>query len=144
MRAEQLLRQAVDRILRAPFGELGLVHVRLVVGLEVAALSEIRSESFPTDIVVAQEPPAQSAGSRVALLVNRPLRGIGFFRTAYYVPVVTSFAGNDGDQKDNYFRQTKALFTPAKAGNYVFFLASDDHGELYLSTDADPASGTTS
>lgn len=40
-------------------------------GLEVAALSEIRSESFPTDIVVAQEPPAQSAGSRVALLVNR-------------------------------------------------------------------------
>ncbi len=28
----------------------------------------------------------------VALLVNRPLPGIGFFRTAYYVPVVTSFA----------------------------------------------------
>ncbi|AZI43892.1 sugar ABC transporter permease [Deinococcus psychrotolerans] len=28
----------------------------------------------------------------VAMLVNRPLKGIGFFRTAYYVPVVTSFA----------------------------------------------------
>ncbi|WP_404825736.1 carbohydrate ABC transporter permease [Deinococcus detaillensis] len=28
----------------------------------------------------------------VAMLVNRPLKGISFFRTAYYVPVVTSFA----------------------------------------------------
>ncbi|MGE3519989.1 MAG: PASTA domain-containing protein [Vicinamibacterales bacterium] len=40
-------------------------------GLEIAALSEIRSESFPADVVVAQEPPPNSAGSRVAILVNR-------------------------------------------------------------------------
>jgi eukaryotic-like serine/threonine-protein kinase len=40
-------------------------------GLDVAAISEIRSEAFPSDVVVAQEPPANTAGTRVALLVNR-------------------------------------------------------------------------
>lgn len=37
-------------------------------------------------------PVIQVLAILVALLVNRPLKGIGFFRTAYYVPVVTSFA----------------------------------------------------
>ena len=37
-------------------------------------------------------PVIQVVSILVALLVNRPLKGIGFFRTAYYVPVVTSFA----------------------------------------------------
>ena len=40
-------------------------------GLQAAALSEIRSDTFASDIVVAQEPPPNSAGSQVALLVNR-------------------------------------------------------------------------
>jgi len=53
--------------------------------------------------------------------------------------IVSDFNGNNSDQFDNYFRQTKALFTPTKTGNYVFFMASDDHGELYLSTDDNPA-----
>jgi len=37
-------------------------------------------------------PVIQLLSIGVAMLVNRPLKGIGFFRTAYYVPVVTSFA----------------------------------------------------
>ena len=40
-------------------------------GLDLAAISEIRSEAFPSDVVVAQDPPANTAGARVALLVNR-------------------------------------------------------------------------
>lgn len=40
-------------------------------GLELAAVSEIRSESFPSDVVVAQDPAPNTAGTRVALLVNR-------------------------------------------------------------------------
>jgi len=35
-------------------------------------------------------PVLQLASIGLAMLVNRPLPGIGFFRTAYYVPVVTS------------------------------------------------------
>ncbi len=37
-------------------------------------------------------PVIQLLSIALALFVNRPLKGIGFFRTAYYVPVVTSFA----------------------------------------------------
>lgn len=37
-------------------------------------------------------PVIQGLSIAVAMLVNRPMKGIGFFRTAYYVPVVTSFA----------------------------------------------------
>lgn len=37
-------------------------------------------------------PVIQVLSIMLALLVNRPLKGIAFFRTAYYVPVVTSFA----------------------------------------------------
>ncbi|UWX65688.1 carbohydrate ABC transporter permease [Deinococcus rubellus] len=37
-------------------------------------------------------PVIQLLSIGVAMLVNRPLKGIGFFRTAFYVPVVTSFA----------------------------------------------------
>jgi ribulose-phosphate 3-epimerase len=40
-------------------------------GLEIAAVSEIRSATYPADVVVAQEPPAKTPASRVALLVNR-------------------------------------------------------------------------
>ncbi|THF88141.1 sugar ABC transporter permease [Deinococcus sp. KSM4-11] len=37
-------------------------------------------------------PVIQVLSMLVALLVNRPLKGVGFFRTAYYVPAITSFA----------------------------------------------------
>ncbi|WP_309572699.1 sugar ABC transporter permease, partial [Deinococcus sp.] len=37
-------------------------------------------------------PVIQVISILVALLVNRPLKGITFFRTAYYVPAITSFA----------------------------------------------------
>lgn len=40
-------------------------------GLALAGVSEIRSNDFPADIVVAQDPPAQTRGTSVSLLVNR-------------------------------------------------------------------------
>src|SRR5258706_6925504 len=40
-------------------------------GLELAAISEIRSDAYGADLVVAQEPAPNSPGARVALLVNR-------------------------------------------------------------------------
>ena len=44
-------------------------------GLALSAVSEIRSDAYPVDVVVAQQPPAQAAGSSVTLLVNRGARG---------------------------------------------------------------------
>ena len=50
-------------------------------GFEAVTVSEIRSQQFPSDVVVAQDPPPNAAGSSVALLVNRPERG-----TSYVMP----------------------------------------------------------
>jgi serine/threonine-protein kinase len=40
-------------------------------GLELASVSEIQSDGFPADVVVAQDPAPDMPGARVSLLVNR-------------------------------------------------------------------------
>jgi regulation of enolase protein 1 (concanavalin A-like superfamily) len=40
---------------------------------------------------------------------------------------------------DNYIGQVRGLITPPTTGNYTFYIASDDGGVLYLSTDDNPA-----
>jgi serine/threonine-protein kinase len=47
-------------------------------GLALSAVSEIRSDAYPVDVVVAQQPAAQAAGSSVTLLVNRGARGSSY------------------------------------------------------------------
>lgn len=50
-------------------------------GLGTATVAEIRSEAYPPDVVVAQDPPTGGAGRTVALLVNR-----GEQATSYVMP----------------------------------------------------------
>jgi hypothetical protein len=40
---------------------------------------------------------------------------------------------------DNWGQRISGLFIPAATGKYVFFCASDDDGDLFLSTDASPS-----
>jgi eukaryotic-like serine/threonine-protein kinase len=40
-------------------------------GLELVAVSEVRTDAFPPDVVVAQDPAPNSLGTKVALLINR-------------------------------------------------------------------------
>jgi len=47
-------------------------------GIAVATVSEIRSQDYPPDAVVAQQPPPKSAAASVALLVNRADRGVRY------------------------------------------------------------------
>lgn len=47
-------------------------------GFDAPSLSEIRSETHPADVVVAQDPPANTPGTRVALLVNRGERSASY------------------------------------------------------------------
>lgn len=58
-------------------------------GLAVAAVSEIRSQDYPTDVVVAQEPPAKSASAAVTMLVNRAERG-----ATYVMPDLIGVSGD--------------------------------------------------
>jgi len=40
-------------------------------GLALTSVSEIRTDAYPADVVVAQHPPGKAAGASVSLLVNR-------------------------------------------------------------------------
>jgi eukaryotic-like serine/threonine-protein kinase len=66
-------------------------------GIAVAAISEIRSDDYPADAVVAQQPPAKSAAASVALLVNRADRGVTY--------VMPDLIGVFGDRAAEALRQ---------------------------------------
>jgi eukaryotic-like serine/threonine-protein kinase len=65
-------------------------------GLTLATVSEIRSEDLPSDVVVAQTPPAKTAGGRVAVLVNRGERGQSY--------VMPDLIGVNGDRAADILR----------------------------------------
>jgi serine/threonine-protein kinase len=65
-------------------------------GLTLADLSEIQSQDFAPDIIVAQTPPAKSAGGPVALLVNRGERGASY--------VMPDLIGVNGDRAADILR----------------------------------------
>ena len=65
-------------------------------GLSVAAVSEIRTDAYPTDVVVAQEPPAKTAGTSVTLLVNRGAREVTY--------VMPDLIGVNGDRAGEILR----------------------------------------
>jgi beta-lactam-binding protein with PASTA domain len=65
-------------------------------GLALASISEIRSQDYPSDVVLAQDPPPKSGGNRVALLVNRGDPG-----TSYVMP---DLIGVNGDRAAEILR----------------------------------------
>jgi serine/threonine-protein kinase len=65
-------------------------------GLTLASLSEIRTEDLPSDVVIAQTPPAKSASGRVSLLVNRGTRGATY--------VMPDLIGVNGDRAAEVLR----------------------------------------
>jgi eukaryotic-like serine/threonine-protein kinase len=72
-------------------------QLRLVQGgLTLASLSEVRSDEFPADVVVAQTPPAKSPSGRVSLLVNRGERGVSY--------VMPDLIGVNGDRAAEVLR----------------------------------------
>ena len=65
-------------------------------GLEVASVTEFRSPDYPTDAVVAQDPPPTSRAPRVSLLLNR-----GEQAATYVMPDVI---GMDGERVADVLR----------------------------------------
>jgi serine/threonine-protein kinase len=58
-------------------------------GLELIAVSEIRSESYAPDVVIAQDPDPRTADTGVSLLVNR-----ADFGATYVMPDLIGVAGD--------------------------------------------------
>ena len=65
-------------------------------GLTLGTVAEIRSNDYPADAVVAQEPPPRTPGDEVALLVNR-----GQIGTRYLMP---DLIGVDGERAAEFLR----------------------------------------
>jgi serine/threonine-protein kinase len=65
-------------------------------GLTLADTSEIRSQDFAPDVIVAQTPAAKSPAGRVALLVNRGERGASY--------VMPDLIGVNGDRAADILR----------------------------------------
>jgi beta-lactam-binding protein with PASTA domain len=73
-------------------------QLRLVQdGLNLTAVSEIRSQTFAQDVIVAQTPPAKAASGQVALLVNRGERGASY--------VMPDLIGANGDRAAEILRE---------------------------------------
>jgi serine/threonine-protein kinase len=66
-------------------------------GLSLTAVSEIRSQTFAQDVIVAQTPPAKAASGQVALLVNRGERGASY--------VMPDLIGANGDRAAEILRE---------------------------------------
>lgn len=64
--------------------------------LDVASIAEVRSSDYPPDVVVGQSPPPNSAGTSVALLVNRGERSGSF--------VMPDLIGVNGDRAADVLR----------------------------------------
>jgi hypothetical protein len=61
-----------------------------------------------------------------------------FTTSPTFVRYVTSFE-TPGGQGNNYAERVSGYFVPTQSANYVFFLASDDDSDLFLSPDATSA-----
>jgi beta-lactam-binding protein with PASTA domain len=65
-------------------------------GLSLASVSEIRSDVYPGDVVVAQDPPAKNAAAAVSLLVNRGQQTVNY--------VMPDLIGVNGDRAAEVLR----------------------------------------
>lgn len=65
-------------------------------GLALASTAEIRSNDYPADTVVAQEPPPNASATQVSLLVNRSERGMTY--------VMPDLIGLNGDRAAEVLR----------------------------------------
>ncbi len=66
-------------------------------GLTIAAISEIRTQTYAPDVVVAQDPEPRTAAERVALLISRPEAGAGY--------VMPDLIGVNGDRAADILRR---------------------------------------
>jgi eukaryotic-like serine/threonine-protein kinase len=67
-------------------------------GLQVSAISEIRSDTYASDVIVAQDPAPKTASERVSLLVNRSEQAANY--------VMPDLIGVDGDRAAEILRRS--------------------------------------
>ncbi|HTH46518.1 MAG TPA: lamin tail domain-containing protein [Candidatus Limnocylindria bacterium] len=118
---------------------------------------------FPFQCVLSCRPAGQRLGLALLLLLAAwlPARAGSILREVYQGiggnaisdltnnpvypdhPTLTNFVTDlfesPSNFDENYGQRMHGYITPPVTGNYTFWLATDDNGALYLSTDSDPA-----
>ncbi len=87
---------------------------------------------------VLREVYLNAGGGSIPGLTNAP----AYPNSPSFDGILTTAFEAPSDVLDNYGQRLRALLIPPITGSYVFYLASDDNGELYLSTDDTPAHKT--
>ena len=123
--------------------------------------SNISAGTYPITAKATDNSGLSTTSDTVSIVINNPTlacSGTGSIVWEYWsniagtnnisaIPVnsapsgtrtLTSFA-SPVDFGDDYGSRIRGYICPPVSGNYVFYIASDDNGELWLSTDSDPA-----
>src|SRR5437764_9551003 len=77
-------------------------------------------------------------GTAISDLTNNP----AYPNSPTSTNFVTDFFESPTDVLDSYGQRMHGYIVPPVTGNYTFWIASDDNGELWLSSNADPATKT--
>lgn len=75
-------------------------------------------------------------GTSIADLTSTP----SFPASPALEDLLTNYFEAPTDWADNYGTRVRGLIIPPQTGNYIFWIASDDNSQLYLSTDDSPNS----
>jgi hypothetical protein len=89
----------------------------------------------PAQQGIYREYYAGIAGGSVANLTSAPV----FPDSPTTEEIIRGVLESPVNVADNYGQRVRALLTPAVTGTYTFWIASDDGSELWLGTDASPA-----
>jgi hypothetical protein len=129
---------AVTPVQPSDNGAVFLCKMR-ALGYANNALTPIWSNSQPATLTVTGPSVFEPGFVRVEFWENDASRaGIykGTAGTPTYVTTSPAFTASvNGDSGANFGRRLSGYFIPPATDNYVFFMASDDDGDLFLSTD---------
>lgn len=111
------------------------LHPTTALLCTLAACSGLFTTSLSAQTGITREVYLNIPGGTVANLTNHP----SFPLSPSLEEVLTDHMDCPRDVYENYGTRLRALITPPTTGNYVFWIASDDNSQLFLSTDANPA-----
>lgn len=74
-------------------------------------------------------------GNAISDLTNNPI----YPNSPTLTNIVTDLFESPSNFDENYGQRMHGYITPPVTGNYTFWIATDDNGALFLSTDSDPA-----
>ena len=101
--------------------------------------SSISVTSSLVTLTVIPGTPDYTNGLKREFLAGASRQGAEIGDTRPGVVTLISQAQLPGGGGDNYSQRISGYFIPQTTDDYVFFIASDDDSDLFLSTDSDPA-----